>query len=119
MYAIRSYYVYPWESYPFLKEWNFTIAPYAPYGHLWFIYALLFLSTFAVAMSYFPMILQILFTVFISYAFNYRLSNGEFQYSITHHLFEMLAFRGLPARQKSNRIISDRREQNTSINSEK
>ena len=29
--------LYPWESYPFFKEWNFTIAPYAPYGHLWFV----------------------------------------------------------------------------------
>ena len=85
--------LYPWSDYPsFPQGYTFPI----PFGNLWFVYALLILSAYAVVVSRFTVPVQIAFTLLASFAIHLFLDLYGFESEISNMLFYNLAYKGLP-----------------------
>ncbi len=85
--------LYPWESHPFFDSgWNYL----SPYGNLWFIYALLFLSCFAVSLSKLSVQKNVLITVTTSIALYLCLKLFDLGHDINRLLIANIATKGLP-----------------------
>ena len=63
---------------------------------LWFIYALLFLSAFAIVINNLDKITQVILSVILSVGFHLYLKLYEFEFEITNLLFYNLAYKGVP-----------------------
>ena len=85
--------LYPAESYPyFLTVYNFP----APYGNLWFVYALLLLSGFAAILEHFSNKIKIFTTITFSIGLHYYLNTHEFELAINKLFITNLCYKGLP-----------------------
>ncbi len=86
--------LYPWCDFPYFAEGNIFLAPY---GNLWFIFALLIVSFFAAVIESFSTIVKVMLTVIFSYFIHLHLTfyppevindNGL--------LLQNLAYKGIP-----------------------
>jgi surface polysaccharide O-acyltransferase-like enzyme len=85
--------LYPAENHPyFLNGYEFP----SPYGNLWFVYALLLLSGFAVILDQFKRSFQIYTVVTFSIGLHYYLDIHEFDAPINKLLITNLCYKGLP-----------------------
>ncbi len=92
-FEIIGFNLYPWSNYPSFP--NGYIFP-VPFGNLWFVYALLLLSAFAVVASRFTLFMQIVFTLLASLIIHFFLIFSGFDSEISNMLFYNLAYKGLP-----------------------
>ena len=93
VFEMIGFHLYPWSNYPsFPNGYNFPV----PFGNLWFVYALLILSAYAALISKLPTLLQIVLTLFLSFAMHLLLKLYHFDTEISNMLFYNLAYQGLP-----------------------
>ncbi|MBG9994555.1 acyltransferase [Pseudoalteromonas sp. NZS127_1] len=92
-FEIIGFNLYPWSNYPsFPRGYIFPV----PFGNLWFVYALLALSAYAVVISRFSLPVQLVFTLLTSFAIHLFLDLYSFEFEISNMLFYNLAYQGIP-----------------------
>lgn len=85
--------LYPWSEYPSFKNgYSFP----SPFGNLWFIYALLFLSLIAVLTNNMNVRKQVLISCSLSVAGHLYLKNFHFDLEINTILVSNLIYKGIP-----------------------
>ncbi len=92
-FELAGIHMYPWKSHPFFENSVFVFT--APYGNLWFLYAILLLSGYAIVISRFSVQKQILIT--LASSFILMLSTRYFPYPDNSQmmLVKNLAYKGL------------------------
>ncbi|SDH86698.1 Uncharacterized membrane protein YcfT [Vibrio xiamenensis] len=92
-FELAGIHMYPWKSHPFFDSSIFVFT--APYGNLWFLYAILLLSGYAIMISRFNVQKQILITAASSFIL--MLSCRYFPYPDNSQMMLMknLAYKGL------------------------
>ena len=92
-FEIIGFNLYPWSNYPsFPRGYIFPV----PFGNLWFVYALLALSAYAVVISRLSLPVQLVFTLLTSFAIHLFLGLYSFEFEISNMLFYNLAYQGIP-----------------------
>lgn len=85
--------LYPFRDFPFFSD---GYALFSPYGILWFVYALLFVSALTVIVQNLSKVYQLIITAVLSVSIHYYLKYFEFDLHINNWLFVNLAYKGLP-----------------------
>lgn len=91
-FELIGFHLYPWSAHPYFKEFPYFITPY---GNLWFIYSILFLSLVVVLMDSFRRIFLILSTIIIFIMLHLFILNHIFEDNINSILFKNTCYKGI------------------------